>query len=94
MLTHEGWVNIGWYRVIFRAPPPANPARAADPIAAATNRPSADRSIGWSVSFATATTSRGRRRMKMRWSEAPEAQAVSAGSSGNSRSALVRKQAA
>ena len=27
MLTHEEWVNAGWYRVLFRAPPPANPAR-------------------------------------------------------------------
>jgi hypothetical protein len=27
MLTHEGWVNAGWYRVFFGAPPPANPAR-------------------------------------------------------------------
>jgi hypothetical protein len=27
MLTHKPWVNAGWYRVLFRAPPPANPAR-------------------------------------------------------------------
>jgi hypothetical protein len=32
MLTHEGWVNAGWYRVFFGAPPPANPARDTNPL--------------------------------------------------------------
>src|SRR6516162_1217967 len=42
----------------------------------------ASRSIGWSVSLLTATVNRWRRKMKMRWSEAPDAQAVSGGRSG------------
>ena len=50
------------------------------------------RSIGWSVSLLTATVNRCK--MKMRWSEAPDAQAVSGGRSENRRSILVRKHAA
>jgi hypothetical protein len=37
------------------------------------------RSIGWSVALLTATVNRWHRNMKMRWSEAPDAQAVSGG---------------
>ena len=44
----------------------------------ATSRFSAAMSIAWSVSFDTATVSRCRRRMNIFWSEAPDAQAVSA----------------
>src|SRR6516225_7283765 len=51
----------------------------------------ASRLIGWSVSLLTATVSRWRRKMKMRWSDAPDAHAVSGGRSGNRRSILVRK---
>jgi hypothetical protein len=26
-LSHEEWVDAGWYEFMFGAPPPANPAR-------------------------------------------------------------------
>jgi hypothetical protein len=63
-------------------------------MAIAITRFNAARSIGWAVSLLTATVSRCRRRMKMRWSDAPDAHAVSGGRSGKVRSMLERKHAA
>ena len=70
------------------------PAVIGSAIPTAKNRSKAPRSMGKSVSFATTATIFAPLRMKIRWSDAPTAQAVSAGRLGKVASWLVRKEAA